>query len=76
MNFGKTILVGAKAIVGSIVSAFIFFLVMIIGAFIVGLAPMELWANRPSLGWLLFMVGLVLNIYVLGWVYNKLWGWK
>lgn len=76
MKFGKTLLVGAKAIVGSLVATFVMWLIMIVGAFLVGIAPMELWQSRPALGWFLVILGLVLNVWVLGYVYNKLWGWK
>jgi len=76
MNFTKTLMVGAKAIIGSIVASVIMWLIMILGSFIAGLTIMTLWASRPTLGWVLLMVGLLVNVYVLGWIYNTFWGWK
>jgi len=76
MKFGKTILVGGKAIIGSVLASLVMWVVLVIGAFIGGVGGISALGTRPTLMWALLLIGLLLNVYVLGLVYNKLWGWK
>lgn len=76
MKFGKTLLVGLKAIGGSIVAGIANWLIMIIAAFFTGEGVVSLLQNRPNLLMVLILVMLLVNIYILGFIYNKFWGWK
>lgn len=75
MGLVKNLLVGGKAIIGSIVAGIISWLVTIIAAFFVGTNVQGLM-TRPNLVIVLFLIIITINIYILGWIYNSFWGWN
>lgn len=75
MGFVKNLLVGGKAIIGSMVAGIVSWLLMLLVAFIVGSGVGEMMTSRPALAVVLVLSLIVVNIFILGWMYNKLWGW-
>ena len=76
MKLTKYLTVGLKALVGSIISGILMFGVLVLTAFIVGMGLPQLLESRPSLSLVMVLIMFVVNILVLGFVYNKLWSWK
>jgi len=71
-GIAKTLMTGLKAIAGAIVHYIAMALVILIVGFIIG----GFTTIGPGLMALLVLLMLLTGIFILGWVYNALWGWK
>jgi len=71
-NFSDNLVTGLKAVGGGLVHYLIMFVIVMIFAFFAGgiqlLGPMAVL--------LLMIILIVTGIFVLGWIYNKFWGWN
>lgn len=71
-NFGDNLITGLKAMGGALVHYIIMFVIVLIFVFFAGgfvnIGPFAMFL----LALLLFLTGIV----ILGWIYNKFWGWK
>lgn len=74
MSFVKYLTVGAKALVGGIITTLLMWVFILISTFLVG--SMEALQQRKPLFALLLLAFVFLNILVSGYVLNKLWSWK
>ena len=71
-GIAKTMMTGLKAIAGALMHYVAMALIILIVGFIVG----GFINIGPGLIALLAVLLLLTGIFILGWVYNALWGWK
>ncbi len=71
-KIGKTLMTGLKAIVGGMAHYVVMLIILVFVSLIVG----GLVNVGPLLMAFLVLIMLLVGIFVLGWIYNRLWGWK
>jgi hypothetical protein len=76
MRFSNTLIVGLKALAGSIISAIITWGLIGIFAFIFGETARDLVIENLSFMWVIVLLFFTLSIFIAGWTLHKFWGWN